>query len=397
MRPFALAAAALALFASCKDSDETSPGRPAPLPDGGGDARVPDDDASARPDATDGGDAGAKPLGVPRVYVGSGDGKIRLFSFDGTTGALALEDTFDAGENPSFLAFDPERRFVYAVDENASQVQAFAVERPSGKLAALGAVASGGNGPAHVSVDRAGKYVLVANYGGGTIAVFPRQADGRLGAATATRSFGNTAQTHEIVTDPTNAFALVPNKGKDAVSVFRLDGSGALADVSLAGYPAGDGARHLDFDQAGKHVYVVDELASTVTVMTMDPATGALAAIQTISTLEPGFMGANTGAEIQRTPDGKHVLASNRGDDSLAVFDVGASDGKLTRTARVATGKTPRHFSIEETGRFLFAGNQGSGTVTVMKMDATTGIPSPLGSPVAVPSPAWVGLVYLPP
>lgn len=398
MRPLALAVATLAMLASCKDTDEASGGRTTTPSDGGTDARAGDDATAPRPDAGDAGDAGPKPLGVPRVYVGSGDGKIRLFAFDATSGALTLEDTFPAGANPSFLAFDPERRFVYAVDESASQVEAFAIEHPSGKLTALGAVGSGGNGPAHVSVDRAGKYVLVANYGGGTISVFPRQADGKLGTATATRSFGNGAQTHQIVTDPTNTFALVPNKGKDAVSVFRLDASGALTDVSLDGYPAGDGARHLDFDAAGKHVYVIDELGSTVTVMAMDPTAGTLAAIQTISTLEPGFMGANTGAELQLTPDGKHVLASNRGDESLAVFDVSASDGKLTRTARVGTGgKTPRHFSIEETGRFLFVGNQGSGTVVVMKMDAATGIPSSLGAPIAVPSPAYVGLVYLSP
>lgn len=366
-------------------------------PDGAPDASTLDAGGTPEASTADAGDAGTKPLGTPRVYVGSGDGKIRLFAFDAATGALTLEDTFAAGANPSFLAFAPDRRFVYAVDENASQVQAFAVEHPSGKLTALGTVGSGGAGPAHVSVDRAGKVVLVANYGSGTISVFPRQADGRLGAATATRSFGNTAQTHQIVTDPSNTFALVPNKGKDAVSVFRLGGNGTLTDVSLDGYAAGDGARHVDFDPAGKHAYVIDELGSTVTVMTMDQAAGTLAAIQTISTLEPTFNGANTGAEIQVTADGKHVLASNRGDDSLVVFDVNATDGKLGRTARVATGgKTPRHFSIEETGRFLFVGNQGSGSVVVMKMDAATGVPSPLGSPIAVPSPAWVGLVYLP-
>lgn len=397
MRPLALAAATMALLASCNGSDDAPAGRTKAPPEGAPDARA-NDDASTHADAGDAGDAGSKPLGTPRVYVGSGDGKIRLFAFDATTGALTLEDTFPAGDNPSFLAFAPDRLFLYAVDESASQVQAFAVEHPSGKLSALGAVGSGGNGPAHVSVDRAGKYVMVANYGGGTISIFPRQSDGRLGSATATRSFGGGAQTHQIVTDPTNTFALVPNKGKDAVSVFRLEAGGTLTDVSLAGFPAGDGARHVDVDATGKHAYVVDELGSTVTAMTMDPAAGTLAAVQTLSTLEPDFSGANTGAEIQLTPDGKHVLASNRGDDSLAVFDVSASDGKLVRTSRVPTGgKTPRHFSIEETGRFLFVGNQGSGSVVVMKMDAATGVPSALGSPIAVPSPAWVGLVYLSP
>lgn len=343
-------------------------------------------------------DANVKPLGPPRVYVGSADGKIRVYSFDPTSAALASVQTIDSGDNPSFLALDPERKFLYAIDEGQSQLRAFSIENPSGRLTALGgSMPSGGNGPAHVSVDRAGKFVLVANYGGGTIAVFSRLADGTVGSTpVATRSFGGGAQTHQIVTDPTNKWVLVPNKGRDAVSVFGLDTNGSLTDVSLAGFDAGNGARHVDVNAASTRAYVVDELGNTVTVMSMNPSSGALAAIQTISTLEPGFSGQNTTAEIQITPDGKHVIASNRGDDSLAVFDVAASDGRLTRVARVATGgSSPRHFSIDQTGQFLFVGNQGSGNVVVMKIDAATGVPAPIGTPTAVPSPAFVALAYL--
>ena len=386
------------VVASCTSDETTTSTRP---PTGtnddaatsGGDSATPIRDAAT---ATDG-DANAKPLGPPRVYVGSGDGKIRVFTFDPSTAALAPVETVDSGSNPSFLAVDPEHKFLYAVDEGQSQVRAFSIESPSGKLSPIGTpIGSGGNGPAHVYVDRAGKYVMVANYGGGTIAVFPRQTDGTLGASVATRSFGGGAQTHQIITDPTNKWVLVPNKGRDAVSVFGLNANGSLTDVSLAGFDAGNGARHVDVNAASTRAYVVDELGNTVTVMSMDANSGALAAIQTLSTLEPTFVGANTTAEIQLTPDGKHVIASNRGDNSLAVFDVNASDGKLTRTKRVATGgNTPRHFSIDETGQFLFVGNQGSGTVVVMKVDATTGVPAAVGTPLSVPSPAYVALFYL--
>jgi 6-phosphogluconolactonase len=386
----------LILLASCK-GEETAM---APTRGTGSesDASTSTTDSSTPiPDGSTTTDANVKPLGPPRVYVGSGDGKIRVFAFDATTAGLTDVQTIDSGQNPSFLAVAPDHKFLYAVDEAQSQVRAFSIESTTGKLTAIGTpIASGSSGPAHVSVDRAGKVVMVANYSGGTISVFPRQADGTLGASVATRSFGGGAQTHQIVTDPTNKWVLVPNKGRDAVSVFGLNANGTLTDVSVAGFDAGDGARHVDVNAASTRAYVVDELGNTVTVLSMDVGSGALAPIQTLSTLEPGFSGQNTTAEIQITPDGKHVIASNRGDNSLAVFDVAAADGKLTRTARVVTGgSNPRHFSIDQTGQFLFVGNQGSGNVVVMKVDATTGVPSPMGSPHAVPSPAYVALIYL--
>jgi 6-phosphogluconolactonase len=370
------------------DGDDAAAGDGSVTPESGGPADASPGDDGAAPDA-------GKPLGPPRLYVGSGDGKIRVFAFDTTTYALTPVDTIASPANPSFLAVDPARRFLYAVGESTSQITSFAIEAATGKLTALAnSVGSGGNGPAHVAVDRAGRFVLAANYGGGTFAVFPRAGDGRLGAASATRSFGSSAQTHQAITDPSNAFVLVPNKGLDAVAVFRLDADGGLTDAGL--FPAGDGARHIAFAPSGRQAYVIDELGSTVNAFTFDPATGALAGIQQISSLPDGSTVANTGAEIAVTPDGRHVIASNRGDDSLAVFDVDPTTFHLTRTARVLTGgTTPRHFDIDETGRFLFAANQGSGTVVVMKLDATTGIPAAVGTPLAVPSPAFAGIFYL--
>lgn len=345
-------------------------------------------DASPR-DASDSG----KPLGPPRLYVGSNDGMIRVFAFDEGTYALTpAGSVMTAGSNPSFLAFTPDRKFLYAVDEGMSRVRPFAIDPQTGALSPLATVMSMGSGPAHVSVDRAGNLVMVANYGGGTIAIFPRAQDGTLQAASATRSFGGNAQTHEIVTDPTNAFVLVPNKGLDAVSVYALNGT-MLADIGTT--PAGDGARHIAFDPAGTHAYVIDELGSTITAFSFDPKSGALGNLQTISSLADGGVMGNTGAEIQVTPDGTHVLASNRGDDSIVSFAIDPQTGKLSTPVRVSTnGSTPRHFMIEETGRFLFVGNQTSSTVVVMKMNG--GVPSSVGSPLSVPNPEFTGLIYLP-
>ena len=363
------------------------------LLDGGGADAPSASDAGADVAVTDSGDAAAA-RGPARVYVGSSDGDIRVFAFDETTYALTPVDTTATGGNPSFLAFDAARAFLYAVNEATSQVAAFAIDPKTGKLASLGAVSSLGQGPAYVGLDRASALVMAANYGDGTIAVFPRAQDGTLQNASATHSFGATAHSHEIVSDPSNAFVLVPNLGLDGVGVFRRNGA-ALQYLGLT--PAGGGPRHVAFDPPGTHAYVIDETASTIVAFDFDPQSGALSQIQSLSSLYAPFGGTNTGAEIQVTPDGKHVLASNRGDDSLVVFDVGP-DGKLAAQARVPSGgQTPRQFRIDETGRFLFVGNQTSGSVVTMTMDAQTGVPAPVGTPLAVTGPEFVGLVYLPP
>jgi len=348
-------------------------------------------DVAAESAPSDGGDASAT-LGLPRVYIGASDGSIHVCSFDTTTYALAEVDAIATGGNPSFLAFDSARTFLYAADESSSQVLAFSIDKVTGKLTSIGKVSSLGSGPAHVALDRKDGLVMVANYGGGTIAVYPRATDGKLADASATYSFGASAHSHEILADPSNAFVVVPNLGLNGVGVFRRD-AGALSYLGLT--PAGGGARHMTFEPAGAHAWVIDETASTITSFSFDAQSGTLSQIQQLSSLFGTNPASNTGAEIAATGDGKHVLVSNRGDDSIVVFDV-AQDGKLTPKARVTTGgKTPRHFSIDETGRFLFVGNQTSGTVRAMTMDAQTGVPSPVGAPLNVTGPEFVALIYL--
>jgi 6-phosphogluconolactonase len=341
--------------------------------------------------ASDASDASAT-LGLPRVYVGASDGSIHVCSFDTKTFALAEIGATATGGNPSFLAFDSARAFLYAADEANSNVLAFSIDKTTGKLTSIGKVSSLGSGPAHVALDRKDGFVMAANYGGGTIAVYPRATNGKLADASATYSFGANAHSHEILTDPSNAFVVVPNLGLNGVGVFRRD-AGALSYLGLT--PAGNGARHMTFDAAGTHAWVIDETASTITSFTFDAQSGSLSQIQQLSSLYGTNPASNTGAEIAATNDGKHVLASNRGDDSIVVFDV-AVDGKLAPTARVSTnGKTPRHFSIDETGRFLFVGNQTSNTIVTMTMDPQSGVPSPVGTPLSVTGPEFVALVYL--
>jgi 6-phosphogluconolactonase (cycloisomerase 2 family) len=334
--------------------------------------------------------------------VGSADGNIRVYAFDVTTHVLDLVGTTPAGNNPSFLAVSPDRRMVFAVDESIpGKLTSFTVDPVTGKLKNLqSGFGSGGSRPAHLSVDRAGRALLVAHHTSGTVRVFPRGKNGGLLVPSDFRSFGASAETHQIVTDPSNAFVLVPNSGLDSVSVFRLLDGGLLADAGAA--PAGDGARHVDFTPDGRRAYVVNEHASSVSPFAFDPETGALTSLgPEVSSRAAGATGDNTGAEIQVTPDGKHVLCSNRGDDDLAVFDIDAATGSIARRANVSTGgATPRHFHIEQTGRFVFVSNQGSGgtgSVVVMKLDPQTGVPVRLGAPLTLPSPGYAGLLYLDP
>ena len=178
------------------------------------------------------GDAPTRPLGAPRLYVGSADGNIRVYAFDVTTHVLDLVGTTPAGNNPSFLAVSPDRRMVFAVDESIpGKLTSFTVDPVTGKLKNLqSGFGSGGSRPAHLSVDRAGRALLVAHHTSGTVRVFPRGKNGGLLVPSDFRSFGASAETHQIVTDPSNAFVLVPNSGLDSVSVFRLLDGGFLAD-----------------------------------------------------------------------------------------------------------------------------------------------------------------------
>jgi 6-phosphogluconolactonase len=314
-----------------------------------------------------------------------------------------------AGEtkNPSFLALHPSGRFLYAVGEidsfdgrKTGAVSAFAVDPKTGDLTLLNQQASEGGGPCHLVVDRAGRNVLVANYGGGTVAVLPIGDDGRLAKASSVQVHtGNgpnkgrqeKPHAHGIYLDADGRHALAPDLGADRVFVYRFDaGRGALEPQGAAALEPGSGPRHLAFDPAGRHVYVIDELASTVTAFAYDAAKGALQALQTVSTLPAGFGGASTAAEVALTPDGRFLYASNRGDDSLAQFSV-AGDGRLTAAGHFpAGGRTPRHFAIEPSGRFMLVAHQGSNSIAILRVDGATGRLSPTGAALSLSKPVCV-------
>jgi len=342
------------------------------------------------------------------VYVGGSNDQIAVYALDQQTGALTVRGgPVSAAPNPSFLAFAPDGKYLYSVNEaddipglGAGAVSSFRIDARTGGLTFINRVSSQGDGPAHVAVDHTGKYVFVANYNGGSIAVLPVGADGTLGDAVDSAEHGGTAQSHEVVIDPSNQFLFVPNKGLSNVSQYRFDATngGITPSTSPAvALAAGAGSRHLAFHPRLPFAYLINELDDTVVTLSFDAAEGTLSPIQTLSTLPQGVNGANnSGAEIQVAPSGNFVYGSNRGHDSIVIYAVNATTGMLSLVGHQPTGgNTPRSFNLEPSGKFMLVANQGSNEVVTFRVDATSGSLTELGS-VTVPSPAFVGVLYLP-
>jgi len=364
---------------------------PAPPSDGG----VPGSDLPPPPTS----DLATAPGTTAYVYVGGASAQIGVYKLDRTSGALSPVATtpLPQGAAPTFLAIDPQRRWLYAAnDVQSGGVSSYAIDSATGKLTHLNDV-SMGSGPTHVSVDRTGKWVFAANYSTGHVASWPIQANGALGAAVDDEHPGQNA--HQIVADASNKYVLVPCLGSNLVAQFVFNAqTGALTANSTPSFtvPAGSGPRHLALHPNGQWVYLEMEIASTVQALSLDGNTGRLSSLQTPQSTLAAPLAGNTGAEVQVHPSGKFVYTSNRGDDSIATFEV-SSSGQLTfKGTRKTGGATPRHFSIDPSGRWLLVANQGSGNVTVLAIDAATGALSPAGGPVAFGTPEYVSVVELP-
>jgi 6-phosphogluconolactonase len=352
------------------------------------------------------------------VYVGTYTTKqsskgIYAYRFDATNGQLTPIGLAAESQDPSFLAVDPGEKYLYAVNEvnnfndaKSGAVSAFAIDRKSGTLKLLNQVSTHGAGPCHVSLDKTGKYVLVANYEGGSVATLPVHDDGSLGlVAGFVQHSGSSVDkqrqegphAHWIGVSPDNRFAVVADLGLDDVLVYHLDlnkGSLTPNDPPYAEVKPGAGPRHFAFHPNGKFAYVLNEMASTVTAFTFQPQKGSLTSLQTISTLPKDYTGVKQAAELVVHPSGKFLYASNRGHDSTAVFAVNPAKGTLALTGTVPTkGKTPRNFAIDPTGAFLLAANQSSGNIVVFRIDGATGGLTPTGQTVDVPAPVCITFV----
>jgi 6-phosphogluconolactonase len=347
------------------------------------------------------------------TYTEEGGSKskgIYAYRFDPVNGDVTPLGLAGEAANPSWVALHPNGHFLYAVNElstyqgpNSGGVSAFTVDRTTGKLTFLNEVRSLGADPCYVTVDHSGKYVLVANYTGGSVAVFPILPDGKLGPASAfiqhkghgpnpERQEGPHA--HSIDLTPNNRFAMVDDLGLDEFLVYKFDANkGTLTpnDPPFAKTDAAAGPRHFALHPSGKFAYVISEMARTVTVFSNDPETETLHPLQTISTLPKGFSGRNDDAEIRVHPSGKFLYASNRGHESIAVFTIDPAGGTLKAIDFTPTGgKEPRGFEIDPTGRFLFVANQKSDNIVIFKIDAATGRLTPTGKVLEAPTPVCV-------
>ena len=344
------------------------------------------------------------------TYASPASKGIYVSRLDPSTGALSTPALAAEIRSPSFLAASPDGRFLYAVSEvdgvagtPGGAVAAYAIDKAAGTLKPLNTQSTVGGGPAHVSV--AGRTVFAANYGGGSVAAYPTEADGTLKpAATFVQHKGSSVDpnrqkaphAHAVTPDPSGRFLYVPDLGLDQVLIYRIDGAtGTIAPATppfAAITPAGSGPRHIAIARDGRHAYVIHEMVCTIGVFDRNATTGALTATQTISTLPtgqtvaPGF----STAEVLLHPSGKFLYGSNRGHDTVVVYGVDASTGKLTLLQHVPSGgKAPRAFNIDPTGTFLIVGNQNSDTVGTFRIDpakgtlTATGHTASLGKPVS--------------
>lgn len=359
------------------------------------------------------------------VYVGTYTGTqskgIYAFRFATPSGPGANEAKLEPlglaveTPSPSFLVVEPKRRLVFAANEvdtfdgkRTGAVSAFSVDATTGKLKLINQQPSEGTGPCHVALDRDGKFLFVANYNSGSVAVLPIAADGKLSpASTVIQNSGKSANpqrqsgphAHGIVFDPANRFVFVTDLGLDQILGYRFDATtGELTptDPAFAVVKPGLGVRHLAFRPDGKFAYTMNEMGSSVTAFSYDAANGKLTEVQTLSSLPAGFEGRSSGAEIAVHPSGKWLYASNRGHDSVAQFEIDQPKGTLTFVAAAPSGgKTPRHFALLPSGKQVAIANQNTGGILLSKVNETTGRFETGSVAIEVPSPVCV--VFLPP
>jgi 6-phosphogluconolactonase len=344
------------------------------------------------------------------AYVGSFTTALRNARGDGINVYRVAPDTGDWTHvqhigglvNPSFLALSPDQRFLYSVHGDEDYATAFALDPATGEAKLLNRAKTGGKNGVREAVDPSGKFLVVANYASGSVAVLPIAPDGSLkdqqqvvqlpGEPGPHKVEQTSSRPHDIVFDHSGRFVLVPDKGLDRVFVFRFDAATGRLDPTEQGSVKtrpGAGPRHLAFHLRRPIVWVLNELDSTIATYSFDTESGALKPLQVMSTLSDELTGYSTAAEIAVSPNGQ-VYASNRGQDNVAWFKV-FPDGKLKIFGWQSTlGKTPRFIGIDPAGQNLYAANEQSDTIVALRIDQNTGSPRPTGKIIQNASPVTI-------
>jgi 6-phosphogluconolactonase len=339
------------------------------------------------------------------TYTSDKSEGIYVYRMDQASGELKHFNSIKS-VNPSFLAIDRSKRYLYAVNEvpefggkPGGSVSAFAIDSATGNLRFLNQQASLGADPCHLTVDRKRKSLLVANYTGGNVAVLLIQRDGSLGPATDLQQHeGSSAKeqqkgphAHCVILDRSDRHALVADLGIDKVMIYRFDQTtGKLSPGKQPWAPLqpGAGPRHLTLHPNGKYVYVINELDSSVTAFKYDGGDGTLSLLETVSTLPGNFSGTSFCADVHVSTSGKFLYGSNRGHNSIVVFEIDQRTGRLKQLEHVSTeGKWPRNFTLDPTGRFLLVANQHTDNVVTFRIESQTGRLKPTGHVAEIPVP----------
>lgn len=337
---------------------------------------------------------------------GHGDG-IHVYRMHPETGACTHLQHLGNLVNPSFLIADREQRFLYSVHGDETYATSYAIDRSTGHLTLLNRAATGGSNGVHLAFDPTGRYLVVANYASGTVAVMAVRADGALedfsqlvelkGQPGPNRTQQASSHPHNVVFDPSGKFVLVPDKGLDRVFIFRFDPStGKLTPTEQGSAPArsGYGPRHMAFHPSLAVAWVLDELGSAMTTYRWNGQRGELRAVQILPSVPADFTGENTAAEIAISSGGRFVYCSNRGHDSVAVFAADPKTGLLRSLGWQSTqGMQPRFIGLDLSRRFLFAANQTSDTIVAFRVSAVDGHLTPAGQTVPNASPVTIAFV----
>lgn len=343
------------------------------------------------------------------TYTNGKSKGIYIYKFNSDSGTLKLVSVTENVENPSYLAFHPNKKNVYSVNENGGskpgEVSSFVFDEATGNLRFLNKQPSGGDHPCYISVDKTGKYLLVGNYSGGTLSALPIKADGSLQPFSQSvkhegqgvnKQRQEKAHVHSTVLSPDQHFLMVPDLGIDKVVVYAFDANKqepfiGKTDLSVSVDP-GSGPRHITFHPSLPYAYLVEELSGTV--RSFGYTDGKLTEIQTISSHPADFKGQKGSADIHISPDGRFLYASNRGDaNSIAVYSIDRASGKLSLSGiQSAMGIHPRNFMIDPTGKYLLVANRDSNHIVIFKRNMQTGLLTPNGTPVEVPAPVFLGM-----
>lgn len=343
------------------------------------------------------------------IYVGTFDGRdsqgLYVFEFDRETLEFTERQTLSDRESPNFQALHPSGEYLYSVSNEAFSGQtghgtltAYRIEDQTGMLSRLNEQSTGGRGAAHVSVDPQGRFVYVSNYSGGNLSVFAIGEDGQVSEAvdvvehegsSINEHRQNAPHVHSVIPSVDGRFIYVSDLGIDRIMIYEVNPStGELrtADNPYVQNTPGAGPRHFTFHPNGQFAYSLEELTSTVAVFDVDPETGGLIKSQRVDMLPEEFDGDNTAADIHMSPDGRFLYASNRGHDSLVIYEVDPDNGQLHYVEHEGTrGAHPRNFLIDHTGNYVFVANRDADNIVIFERDKETGQLNYTGNQIQVP------------